>query len=82
MYLQNFFTDVNDYDVMIKKSRDEDPDPVGTVDFRPVGTIPLLFSPEKYKPESINLSLKLWFIRSNFMPTYLKFKYIFFFISN
>ena len=33
-----------------------------------------------YKPESTNSSLKWWFMRSNYMPTYLKYKYIFFFI--
>ena len=35
----------------------------------------------KYKPESTNSSIKWWFIISNFMPTYLRYKYIFFFIS-
>ena len=39
----------------------------------------ILFSSwTKFKPESRNLSIKWWFIISNFMPTYLKYKYIFF----
>ena len=33
----------------------------------------------KYKPESTNSSLKWWLINSNFMPTYMEYKYYFFF---
>ena len=79
--------------------RDEDPDPVGSVDFMPAGSGSFTFftgsgctcnngykisfsSWTKYKPKSTNSSLKWWYIRSNFMPTYLKYKYIFFFIAN
>ena len=42
------------------------------------GFIKLFSSWTKYKPESTNSSLKWWFTRSNFMPTYLKYKYMFF----
>ena len=42
--------------------------------------IKLFLSWTKYKPELTNSSIKWWLI-SNFMPTYLKHKYIFFFIS-
>ena len=56
-----------------------DPDPNPTCNN---GIIKLFLSYTKYKPESTNSSLKLWFIRSNFMPTYLNYIYIFFFISN
>jgi len=35
-----------------------------------------------YKSDSTNSSLKWLFITSNFMHTYLKYKYIFFFVSN
>ena len=34
------------------------------------GYIKLFSSVTNYKPESTNSSLKLWFIKSNFMPTY------------
>ena len=37
----------------------------------------LFLSSTKFKPDSTNSSLKWWFIRSNFMPTYFKYKYIF-----
>ena len=40
--------------------------------------IKLISSWTKYKPESTNSSLKLWFLKSIFMPTYLKYKYFFF----
>ena len=39
--------------------------------------IKLFSSWTKYKPESTNSSIKWWVIISNFMPTYLKYKYIF-----
>jgi len=57
-------------------STDPDPDPTFNNGF-----IKLFSSSTKYKPESTNSSIKWWFKISNFMPTYLKYKYIFFFIS-
>ena len=45
------------------------------------GFIKLFSSWTKYKQESTNSSIKWWFKISNFMPTYLKHKYFFFFIS-
>jgi len=74
--------------------RDENPDRVGSVDFCPTGSrsetdltcnngyIKLFSSWTKYKPDSTNSSLKWWFIRSNFMPTYSKYKFIFCLITN
>ena len=41
------------------------------------GFIKLFSSWTKYKPEITKLSLKWWFIGSTFMPSYLKYKYIF-----
>ena len=67
--------------------RDEDPDPVlfsTDPDSDPTcnnGFIKLFLSWTKYKSESTNSSIKWWVIISNFIPTYLKCKYIFFFIS-
>ena len=61
--------------------RDEDPDPViFSTDPDPTcnnGFIKLFLSWTKYKSESTNSSIKWWFIISNFMPTYLKYEYIF-----
>ena len=42
------------------------------------GYMKLFPSWTKYKPERTKSSLKLWVIKSNFMPTYLIYKYIFF----
>jgi len=53
-----------------------DPDPTFNNEF-----IKLFSYWTKYKPVSTNSSIKLWFIISNFMPTYQKCKNIFFFIS-
>ena len=58
------------------KTFSTDPDPTCINGF-----INLFLSWTKYKPESTNSSIKWWFKISNFMPTYLKHKYIFFFIS-
>ena len=55
---------------------DPDPDPTCNNEF-----IKLFLSWIKYKSESTNSSIKLWVIISNFVPTYLKYKNIFFFIS-
>ena len=57
-----------------------DPDP----DLDPTcnnGFIKLFLSWTKYKSESTNSSINWWVIISNFIPTYLKYKNIFFFIS-
>ena len=54
------------------------PDPYPTCNN---GFIKLFLSWTKYKSESTNSSIKWWVIISNFIPTYLKYKYIFFFIS-
>ena len=56
-------------------SRDEDPDPTCNNGF-----IKLFLSWTKYKSESTNSSIKWWVIISNFIPTNLKYKNIFFFI--
>ena len=45
------------------------------------GFIKLFLAWTKYKSESTNTSIKWWVIISNFIPTYLKYKNIFFFIS-
>ena len=46
------------------------------------GYIELILSWTKYKPVLTNSSIiKWWFIKLNFMLTYLKYKYSFFFIS-
>ena len=55
---------------------DPDPDPTYNNGF-----IKLFLSRTKYKSESTNSSIKWWVIISNFIPTYLKYKNIFFFIS-
>ena len=57
-------------------SLDPDPDPTCNNGF-----IKLFSSWTKYNPELTNSSLKWWFKRSTFMPSYLNYKYIFFFIS-
>ena len=61
------------------------PDPVlFSMDADPTcnnGFIKLFLSCTKYKSESTNSSIKWWVIISNFIPTYLRYKYIFFFIS-
>ena len=56
-------------------STDPDPDPTCNNGF-----IKLFLSWTTYKSESTNSSIKWWVIVSNFIPTYLKYKYIFFFI--
>ena len=73
--------------------RDEDPNPVIFGPPDPVlfstdpdptcnnGFIKLFLSWTKYKSESTNSSIKWWVIISIFVPTYLKYKNIFFFIS-
>ena len=69
-------------------TRDEDPDQLlYSLDPVPEPTcnnvlFHYCFHFHQNKPESTNSSLKLWFIRSDFMLTYLKYKYIFFIISN
>ena len=45
------------------------------------GSIKLFLSWTKYESESTTSSIKWWVIILNFIPTYLKCKYIFFFIS-
>ena len=55
-----------------------DPDPGPTCNN---GFIKLFLSWTKYKSESTNSSLNWWVIISNFIPTYLKYKNIFFLIS-
>ena len=83
----NKFVGVGELHKVDKKSKYEDPDPVGYVDFSDPdptcnnGFLRLFLSWKKYEPESTNSSIKWWFIMSNFMPTYLKYKYIVFFIS-
>ena len=57
-------------------STDPDPDPTCNN-----GVIKLFLSWTKYKSESTNSIIKWWVIISNFVPTYLKYKNIFFFIS-
>ena len=57
-------------------STDPDPDPTCNNGF-----IKLFLSWTTYKSESTNSSIKWWVIISNFIPTYLKYKYIFVFIS-
>ena len=54
----------------------KDPDPTCNNGF-----IKLSLSWTKYISESTNSSIKSWVIISNFIPAYLKCKYIFFFIS-
>ena len=53
-----------------------DPDPTCNNGF-----IKLFSSWTKYNPELKSSIIKWWFIISNFMPTYQRYKYIFFFIS-
>ena len=53
-------------------SRDGDPDLTCNNGF-----IKSFSSWTKYIPESTNSSIKWWFIISNFIPTYLEYKYIF-----
>ena len=55
-----------------------DPDPNPTCNN---GFIVLFLSWTKHKSESTNSSIKWWVMISNFIPTYLKYKYIFFFIT-
>ena len=51
-----------------------DPDPICNSGYKK-----LFSSSIKNKPESTNSSLMLWFIKSNFMPAYLIYKYTFYF---
>ena len=55
------------------KGKDEDPDPLifGLPD-------PWLSSSDPFILNKISTRIKLWFIKSHFMPTYLTYKYIFF----
>ena len=63
------------YQIRIRYFFSTDPDPDPTCNN---GFIKLFLSWTKYKSESTNSSIKWWVIISNFIPTYLKYKYIFF----
>ena len=77
----------NTWCCMYHLPRNEDPDPVlfsTDPDPDPTyndGFMKLFLSWTKYKSETTNSSIKLWVIISNFIPTYLKYQNIFFFIS-